>query len=149
MRDNKLSIISSPRGVTAPSHIFYANDLIIFCKAEIRDLKALKWLFDRYKAISGQLVSNDKCNAFFGKHIMPRRKQKLLDFLDFWEGSASFSYLGVPIFKGMPKRCCFKVIFDKVIAKFSAWKGKCLSMAGRNELVKIVVQNSLVYSMLV
>lgn len=38
VQGRKLSTILSPRGVSTPSHIFYAGDLIVSCKADLGDL---------------------------------------------------------------------------------------------------------------
>lgn len=52
--------ISSPRGQRVASHVFYADDLSIFCKVEIRGLKALIVLFDKYEEASRQFISKGK-----------------------------------------------------------------------------------------
>jgi hypothetical protein len=52
----------------------------------------------------------------------------------------------VPIFKGRPKVTHLQPVTDKIKAKFSAWKASLLSIAGRIQLVKFVVQSMLVYS---
>lgn len=69
--DKKLYMLSSPRGVNAPSHIFCANDLIVFSKADLGDIDNLLSLFECYGEASGQIVSVHKCSVFiFGKHML-------------------------------------------------------------------------------
>lgn len=53
-----LNYISSPRGTTAPSHMFYADDLIIFCRADKKCITNL--LMENYSQVSGQIVSRKK-----------------------------------------------------------------------------------------
>lgn len=65
------------------------------------------------------------------------------------EGSYPIIYLGVPLFTGSPKKALLQPMVDKILAKFSNWIGKSLSMAGRVCLVKSVILSSLTHSMMV
>ena len=69
-----------------------------------------------------------------------------MDLLNFQVGVFPFMYLGVPIFKGKPKACFLQPIADKISSKLTAWKASLLSMAGRIQLVKSVIQSMLIYS---
>jgi hypothetical protein len=57
-----------------------------------------------------------------------------------------FVYLGIPIFKGKPKKCHLQPLADKVKSKLSAWKASFLSMAGRMQLIKSVIHGMLMHS---
>jgi hypothetical protein len=61
-------------------------------------------------------------------------------------GSLPFHYLGVPIFKGKPKACYLQPFADKIKNKLSAWKASLLTIAGRVQLVRSVIQSMLIYS---
>jgi len=52
----------------------------------------------------------------------------------------------VPIFKGKPKVSHLQPVADKIKAKLSAWKASLLSMAGRVQLVRSIIQSMLIYS---
>jgi len=62
-------------------------------------------------------------------------------------GSLPFIYLGTPIFKGKPKRIHFQPIADRVKLKLANWKASLLSIAGRVQLVKSVIQGMLIHTM--
>lgn len=64
-------------------------------------------------------------------------------------GSLPFTYLGVPIFKGKPKANYFQSVADRVKIKLAAWKASLLTMAGRVQLVKSVIQSMFIHSMYV
>jgi mannosylglycoprotein endo-beta-mannosidase len=128
-----------------PSYSFYADDLMIFCKGNMTGLKALKDLFNIYALESGQVINNAKSTIFFGS-ITPRRLQSIVGLLNFKLGSLPFNYLGVPIFKGKPKASHLQSIADKIKLKLSAWKASLLSIAGRVQLIKSVIQSMLTYS---
>ncbi|MCH79620.1 RNA-directed DNA polymerase (Reverse transcriptase), partial [Trifolium medium] len=125
---------------------------LLFCLAEdvlsrgnLSGLKALKDLFDNYALESGQVINTSKSTIFSGS-ITLGRLNLIVQLLNFNLGSIPFNYLGVPIFKGKPKTCHLQPVADKIKLKLSAWKASLLSIAGRVQLVRAVVQNMLTYS---
>jgi hypothetical protein len=57
-----------------------------------------------------------------------------------------FFFFPNTIFKGKPKKIHFQPIADKIKLKLSAWKASLLSMAGRVQLVKSVIQGMLIHT---
>ncbi|MCH80179.1 ribonuclease H protein [Trifolium medium] len=141
----KFSLINCTRNFNIPSHSFYADDLLLFCKGNVVGLKAIKCLLDDYALNSGQVVSNSKSTIFSGA-ISPSRLNTIVQLLNFSVGALPFLYLGVPIFKGKPKSSHLQPIADKIKSKMSAWKASLLSMAGKVQLVRAVIQSMLIYS---
>jgi hypothetical protein len=137
--------IKGTRNVMIPSHSLYADDILIFCKGNLSGLRALKDLFDSYASESGQVINNSKSTIFSGS-ITPGRLDLIVQLLNFNLGSLPFSYLGVPMFKGKPKAIHLQPIADKIRLKLSACKASLLSIAGRVQLVKAVIQSMLMYS---
>jgi hypothetical protein len=70
----------------------------------------------------------------------------MVNLLGFSIGSTPFTYLGASIFKGKPKSAYFQPITDKIRLKLANWKAALLSIAGRIQLVKSVVQSMLMYT---
>ena len=56
-------------------------------------------------------------------------------------------YLGVPSLVGRNKKNTFNSIKDKLRKKLAGWKGKLLSKAGKEVLIKVVAQAILTYTM--
>lgn len=56
-------------------------------------------------------------------------------------------YLGLPTLAGRGKILLFKSVRDRVWKKINGWKEKLLSQAGKEILLKAVVQAILAYSM--
>jgi hypothetical protein len=148
VESGKLELIKGTRHMNLPSHTLYADDIMIFCKGKVSNIDALLELFDRYAACSGQCINPAK-STIFGGSISQTRLLNIAGKLGFGIGSLPFIYLGVPIFKGKPKARFLKPIVDKVKVKLSAWKASLLSMAGRVQLVKSVVQGMLLHSLLI
>jgi hypothetical protein len=145
VQDGKLDLTKGTRHINVPSHSFYADDLMVFCKGKLSGLNALKDLFDSYALQSGQSINTAKSTIFSGS-ITQGRLNLMVNLLNFQIGSLPFNYLGIPIFRGKPKVCWLQPIADKIHAKLSAWKASLLYMAGRVQLVRSVIQSMLIYS---
>jgi mannosylglycoprotein endo-beta-mannosidase len=140
-----LNQIKGTRNVRVPSHSFYADDLMIFCKGSLNGLRHLKELFNIYALESGQVINNSKSTIFSGS-ITQGRLNLIVQLFNFNLGSLPFNYLGIPIFKGKPKSSVLQPIADRIKLKLSAWKASLLSIAGRVQLVRSVIQSMLTYS---
>ena len=146
VEEGKIKLISGARNTQIPSHCFYADDIMIYCRGNFESLQALKNLFTRYANCAGQVISARKSTIFAGG-ITQGRLQNIIDLLGFEVGTLPFNYLGVPIFKGRPKVSYLQPIADKVKAKLAAWKASLLSIAGRAQLIKSVIFSMLTHSM--
>lgn len=98
-----------------------------------------------YTKASGQHLSLNKCKFYTG-NASPRKVAQLANLLSFGVGSLPFNYLGVPIFKGKPRKPHLQHIADKIFSKLSSWKGFLLSTMDRVELVKSVIESLLLHS---
>ncbi|XP_019431828.1 PREDICTED: uncharacterized protein LOC109338930 [Lupinus angustifolius] len=110
-----------------------------------KDLSAIKDLFIDYAKVSGQCLNLSKCK-FYSSQANARKISNLTNWLGFGDGQLPFNYLGVPLFKGKPKAIHLQPIADRIVNKLANWKGSCLSIIGRVELVKSIIHSMLVYS---
>jgi len=141
-----VNLITGSRHSQVPSHCFYADDIMIYCKAKIESMQALKLLFIRYANSASQIISASKSTIFSGG-ISESRLHNIINLFGFSIGSLPFTYLGAPIFKGRPKPIYFQAIADRVKSKLANWKASLLSIAGRVQLVKSVIASMLTHTM--
>jgi len=146
--DGKLNLIKGTRKIQLPSHSFYVDDLMVYYKGNVSGLEYLKEIFTRYALDSGQMINTSK-STFFPRAISTARTGQIQQLLNFNIGSLPFDYLGVPFFKGKPKVFNLQPVADKIKAKLSTWKTSLLSMAGRIQLVRYVIQRMLMYSIFI
>ncbi|XP_057775358.1 uncharacterized protein LOC130994327 [Salvia miltiorrhiza] len=132
-----------------PTHLLYADDILIFYKATMQNARAIRDIFLYYGVISGQDCSREKSQLFFAKGILLCYQRQISRALGFSVKKLPTVYLGVPLFAGSPRAVHLAAIKDKIINKFSRWKGMQLSMAGRLCLVKSIIQSSLVHTMMI
>lgn len=140
-----LHTVSGPKNLKSPSHMLYANDVLVFCKGNKTGLDALMHLFQEYGSASSQYLTPSKCR-FYSSSISVVKSSRIANALGFSASSLPFSYLGVSIFKGKPRRSHLQPITDRILSKFSYWKGSILSLMGRVKLVKPVIQIMLLYN---
>lgn len=145
MDSNQMQHMAGPKGFKTPSHILYADDIMVFCKGTKKGLRNLMNLFSVYGASSGQILSIGKCQFFAGS-ISSSRITEIKGILGFSQGNIPFTYLGVPIFKGKLKVIYLQPIADRIKAKLAAWKGSLLSIMGRCQLVNSVINGMLLYN---
>ncbi|CAI8584688.1 unnamed protein product [Vicia faba] len=144
----KLGPIQGPNNISVPSNILYVDDVFIFCKGKISNIKILISTFEEYAKVSGQMVNCDK-SFIFGGGMSSSRLNILVEISGFKKGFGQFVYLDVPIFKGKLKVVHLRTIVDKVTNMLASWRGYLLSFYGRVELVKSVVSSMFVHSMVI
>lgn len=56
-------------GAKSVSYLVYANDVLIFSKANTKSLKAIKETLSIFSSFSGLEVNENRCDAFFSKSV--------------------------------------------------------------------------------
>ena len=77
---------------------------------------------------------------FRSKAVSDEMKREIIDFLGVAEIKEYEKYLGLPTVVGKNKKASSNYIKERVWAKLQGWKEKLLSQAGREILLKAVVQ---------
>jgi hypothetical protein len=122
------------------SHLFFADDSLIFCKANKEEVAHLKAIFEEYQRISGQQINMDKSEMTFSPKLYQHIKDDFHGILPLAITNNITKYLGMPTLIGHSKQVVFRFIMDKVRNKLKGWKEKHLSFAGRAVLISAVIQ---------
>ena len=67
-RERSLHGASAVRQRPKISHLFFANDSLIFCKAKIEDCSKLADILKCYEKASGQMINLDKSGIMFNSN---------------------------------------------------------------------------------
>ncbi|KAJ0075024.1 hypothetical protein Patl1_34399 [Pistacia atlantica] len=129
------------------SHLFYADDCLLFCKANQYEWNRLFKLLDTYEKSSGQRLNKEKTSIFFSKNTKDDVKQQIIQVAGVKFSHPYDRYLGLPTLIGRDRTRDFKHILERVRGKLSNWKMKYLSQAGKETLLKDVIQALPTYSM--
>ena len=120
------------------THLFFANDSLLFCKAKEQECHALVNILNRYEEASGQKINTDKSLIFFSPNTPQELRENILNILSPMQNSKHNKYLGLSSIIGRSKAQVFAEVKDKVAKKLAGWKGKLLSNGGREILIKVV-----------
>ncbi|KAK3221855.1 hypothetical protein Dsin_008880 [Dipteronia sinensis] len=115
---DQLLLISSPRDFFAPTKFLYTKDVLIFCRGTVRNLRRVVHTFRVYGSILGQLVNLSKSSIFFGSSVSTALISSLQSLVGMQIGLFPYSYLGVPLFRGNPKKSVLMPIANKILSKF-------------------------------
>ncbi|XP_057790987.1 uncharacterized protein LOC131008105 [Salvia miltiorrhiza] len=129
--------------------LFGIAEDVLSMLASVENAKTIRNILDFYGGLSGQIYSPEKSNIFFSDKISSGLRREIEREINFRRGSLPFTYLGVPLFFGRIRASYLRSIHDQIVQKFSKWRGRHLSMAGRVCLVKSVIQSSLTHSMMI
>ena len=122
------------------SQLFFADDSLLFCIAQLRGVKTIQEILDKYEKASGQQINKTKTTLFFSKSAPLATKNQIKAFLGLPEIRAHEKYLGLPAVIGKNKRESLNYIKERVWGKLQGWKEKILSQVGKEVLLKAVVQ---------
>ena len=122
------------------SHLFFADDSLLFCRARLGDILAIQALLGLYEEASGQKINAEKTSLFFSKNVLDDTKESIKNLLGVAEIKEYEKYLGLPAVVGRNKRASLNYIKDRVWGKLQGWKEKLLSQAGKEVLLKAVAQ---------
>jgi hypothetical protein len=132
--------IKIAHGAPKVSHLLFADDSLLFCRANNQEATEVKNIIMNYQEASGQLVNMNKSEIIFSKHAPQSTKEVIGQILPMQQVNQFSKYLGMPTHVGRSKKQAFNYIQDCVWKKLKGWKAKHLSFAGRSTLIKVVAQ---------
>lgn len=129
------------------SHLYFADDSIIFCKANFDQEKAIHDAMHDFFSISGQEINFKKSALLIDKLVSMQLQRFISDALGIPTSDGYGTYLGLSCLIGISKKHIFQFVKDQVWKKFNGWKEKILSLAGKVVLIRNMVQAIPTYNM--
>lgn len=75
--------ILASRGEVTFSHLFFADDLVLFAKADIKNCRVVRDVLNTFYDLSGQRVSAEKSWVFFSPNVTQQKQEELCYILEF------------------------------------------------------------------
>nr|XP_027096039.1 uncharacterized protein LOC113715935 [Coffea arabica] len=112
------------------THIFFADDSLIFCKTNMQQANEIMKILKTYEEALGQLINLDRSSVFFSKNMPLGQRKEVC------------SSLG-----GRTKDQIFGFIRENIKRKLQDWRNKLLSTAGKEVILKAVSMSMPTYAM--
>ncbi|XP_065632397.1 uncharacterized protein LOC136068763 [Quercus suber] len=119
------------------SHLFFADDLVLFAKADHINCSAVRDVIDEFCSASGQAISDAKSKVYFSPNVDRDSRESFCDILGFASTPSLGKYLGIPIKHPGASAQDFNFILDRVKNKLAGWKANLLYLAGRAVLIQV------------
>ena len=146
-QSSNLSVIKVAPSAPMVSHLLFADDSLLFFKANRESALEVKEVLQLYCDASGQQVNMDKSSIHFAKGCHNNVREEIKDILQVHNVSLSEKYLGMPSDVGNSVNGAFKYLKDRVWKKVQGWMEMLLSAAGKEVLIKSVAQAVPTFSM--
>ena len=122
--------IKASRGGLVFSYLLFADDLVLFAKANRKNCLVVKDVLDSFCSFSGKKVSNAKSRVFFSPNVNQDTKTNLCEILEFRYTPTLEKYLGFPV-EHSGTRQDFGIIIERIQSHLTSWIANLLSFTGR------------------
>jgi len=146
-KDGVLFGVPISRGGTTINHLFFADDSLLFCRANLREWGKIQEVLDCYEMASGQKINREKTSLFFSRNTNADIRVLISSAVGVPSTQQYECYLGLPALIGRSKVSTFNGIKGRIWSRMNGWKEKFLSHAGKEILLKAVLQAIPTYSM--
>ncbi|RVW95640.1 LINE-1 reverse transcriptase-like [Vitis vinifera] len=127
------------------SHLFFADDTIVFCEANKEHLTHLSWILLWFEAASGLRINLDKSEIILVGVV--EEIEEMAVELGCRVGSLPSQYLGLPLGASNKAPSVWDGMEEKVRRKLARWKRQYISKGGRITLIRSTLASMPIYHM--
>jgi hypothetical protein len=117
--NNQIQDLKICRQSPGISHLLFADDSLLFFKADTDQAERMKNVLCNYELATGQLLSPEKCSILLGNKCSDIMGQQVMTILNVQTESFEEKYLGLPVPEGRMKGGRFQPVKEKYKKKMS------------------------------
>lgn len=106
----------------ALTHLFYADDILLFCHYNSQNVKNIVSFRSDYGRLSGKLVSWEKSFMYFGRAVSDVGRLRLSSVVGM-KMQPDFLLFGFFSISDAPKVTVLRPIANAILSKLEIWKG--------------------------
>jgi hypothetical protein len=129
------------------SHLLFADDTLLFFKANQEQAEEVLQILDMFAKATGQLINRAKSSVIFCDSCPEERKIAVKAALQVQEDAFEDKYLGLPTPAGRMHRGRFQNLQGRLTKRILQWDDGLLSSATKEILIKAVGQSIPTYLM--
>lgn len=139
--DGPLTGIQASRGGGGPrvSHLFFANDTLIFGMTSTKGANNVVAILWEYERCSRQQVNFDKSLVYFSLNVSHGMRAIVGGVLGVHSTTDPENYIGLPMVVGSNKKRAFWAIKNLFLGKIGSWYNRCLSQGGKAVFIKSIL----------
>jgi len=126
------------------THLCFADDLMMFCHADVDSISVLKSSLDRFSSLSGLHINLAKSSLYLSG-IDASLRSCIADRIGIQETNLPVRYLGVPLISTRLTHTDCIPLVERIIARIKLWTSSSLTYVGRLQLIKSVIFSIQVY----
>jgi hypothetical protein len=123
------------------SHLFFADDVLLFAKATKSQALNIASTLNRFAVYSGLKVSNIKSKVLFSSNTRRGKITSIVASTGITRTHSLEKYLGFPMIHNRLQRRDFEFLEEKIGKRLASWQHNLLNKAGRMTLVKSVLNS--------
>lgn len=112
-------------GSVAVSHLQFADDTMIFCEADVRQIGYLRCILHCFEVVSGLRINLAKSEIFQVGEV--RDLENLAWVLGYKIDTLPSSYLGMPLERSFKSKEVWNLVIEKISGRLEMWKALFLS----------------------
>lgn len=122
------------------THLCFADDLMMFVERSKESVEGALAVFDEFVVWSGLKISIEKSTIYM-VGVAVEEKARIKRNFPLAEGTLPVRYLGLPLMTQVMRRPDYQPLVEKIRCKMNTWTSRCLSYAGRMQLIKSVIMS--------
>lgn len=134
----KINGIKIARAAPPVTNVLFANDVMLFSRANHIEVSNLNECMLTFAQWSGQVLNPHKSFLHFSHNVRPSLRSQLVEIMRIQAVDDPGPYLGLPL--GLPRskiQFC-KDLEEQISSRLQGWKAHSLSQAGRTVLLQSV-----------